>query len=86
MELPVNHFKHAIAAGRQQIGLWVSLANPYSAEICAGAGFDWILLDGEHSPNDPLSVMPQLQAAAPYPVSPIVRPVCGMHAAWMRHE
>ena len=74
MELPVNHFKHAIAAGRQQIGLWVSLANPYSAEICAGAGFDWILLDGEHSPNDPISVMPQLQAAAPYPVSPIVRP------------
>jgi 4-hydroxy-2-oxoheptanedioate aldolase len=72
--MPINAFKHAIAAGRQQIGLWISLANPYSAEICAGAGFDWILIDGEHSPNDPISVLPQLQAAAPYPTTPIVRP------------
>lgn len=74
MDLPVNHFKKAIAAGRQQIGLWVSLASPYSTEIVAGSGFDWLLLDGEHSPNDPTTVLPQLQAAAPYPVSPIVRP------------
>jgi 4-hydroxy-2-oxoheptanedioate aldolase len=74
MDLPVNHFKKAIAAGRQQIGLWVSLANAYSTEIVAGSGFDWLLLDGEHSPNDPTTILPQLQAAAPYPVSPIVRP------------
>ena len=74
MELPTNAFKHAIRAGRQQRGLWVSLANPYSAEIVAGSGFDWLLLDGEHSPNDPPTMLPQLQAVAPYPVSAIVRP------------
>ena len=74
MDLPKNRFKHAIRAGRQQIGLWVSLANAYSAEIVAGAGFDWLLFDGEHSPNDPTTVISQLQAAAPYPVSAIVRP------------
>lgn len=74
MDLPTNAFKHAIRAGRQQIGLWVALANPYSAEIVAGSGFDWLLFDGEHSPNDPPTMLPQLQAAAAYPVSAIVRP------------
>ncbi|MGZ5097805.1 MAG: aldolase/citrate lyase family protein, partial [Usitatibacter sp.] len=74
MDLPVNQFKSAIKAGQQQIGLWVSLANAYSTEIVAGAGFDWLLIDGEHSPNDPTTVLPQLQAAAPYPVAAIVRP------------
>ncbi|HUP97750.1 MAG TPA: HpcH/HpaI aldolase/citrate lyase family protein [Usitatibacter sp.] len=74
MDIPRNAFKHALAAGRQQIGLWVSLASPYSTEIVAGSGFDWLLLDGEHSPNDPIGILPQLQAAAPYPVSCIVRP------------
>jgi 4-hydroxy-2-oxoheptanedioate aldolase len=74
MELPANQFKRAIVAGKQQIGLWVSIPSAYSAEIVAGAGFDWMLIDGEHSPNDPITVLPQLQAAAPYPVSPIVRP------------
>jgi 4-hydroxy-2-oxoheptanedioate aldolase len=74
MDLPTNEFKRALAAGRQQIGLWASLANPYTTEIVAGAGFDWIVLDGEHSPNDPISILPQLQAAAPYPVMPVIRP------------
>jgi 4-hydroxy-2-oxoheptanedioate aldolase len=74
MDMPANAFKHAIRAGRQQIGLWVALANPYSAEIVAGSGFDWLLFDGEHSPNDPPTMLPQLQAAAAYPVSAIVRP------------
>lgn len=74
MDLPKNAFKAALAAGTQQVGLWVSLASPYSTEIVAGSGFDWLLLDGEHSPNDPPLVLPQLQAAAPYPVNCIVRP------------
>lgn len=74
MDLPKNDFKHAIRAGRQQIGLWVSLANAYSAELVAGSGFDWLVLDGEHSPNDPTTIIEQLQAVAPYPVSAIVRP------------
>src|SRR5258706_16313309 len=74
MDLPVNDFKRAILAGRQQIGLWVSLANTYSAEIVAGSGFDWLVIDGEHSPNDPPSVLPQLQAVAPYPSAAVARP------------
>jgi len=74
MELTPNAFKQAIRAGRPQIGLWVALANHYSVEICAGSGFDWLLFDGEHGPNDPPGMLPQLQAAAAYPVSAIVRP------------
>src|SRR3546814_8447367 len=74
MQIPVNHFKRAIAAGRHQLGLWVSLAHPYSAEVVAGAGFDWLVFDTEHSPNDVQTVLGQMQAAAPYPVSPMVRP------------
>jgi 4-hydroxy-2-oxoheptanedioate aldolase len=74
MDLPPNDFKRALVAGRQQIGLWASLANAYTAEIVAGAGFDWLVLDGEHSPNDPPIILTQLQAVAAYPVMPVVRP------------
>ena len=74
MDLPRNEFKRALLAGRQQIGLWVSLASAYSTEIVAGSGFDWLLFDAEHSPNDPTTILPQLQAAAAYPVAAIVRP------------
>ncbi|TAM47364.1 MAG: 2-dehydro-3-deoxyglucarate aldolase, partial [Burkholderiaceae bacterium] len=56
-----------------QIGLWLSLADAYSTELCAGAGFDWLLLDGEHAPNDVRSLLAQLQAIAPYPSHPIAR-------------
>ena len=74
MDLPANPFKKAILAGQHQVGLWVSLVSAYNAEIVAGAGFDWLLIDGEHSPNDVDTVLAQLQAVAPYPVSPVVRP------------
>jgi 4-hydroxy-2-oxoheptanedioate aldolase len=74
MDLPKNTFKQAIREGRQQIGLWCTLPGSYVAEALAGSGFDWILFDTEHSPGDPLTVLQQLQAVAPYPVSPIVRP------------
>jgi 4-hydroxy-2-oxoheptanedioate aldolase len=77
MQLPVNSFKQALRAGRPQIGLWVGLADPYVAELLATSGFDWLLLDGEHAPNDLRSLLAQLQALAPYPVQPIVRPVIG---------
>ncbi len=73
MDLPHNAFKHAIRAGKQQIGLWSSLSSNYSVEVIAGAGFDWILLDTEHSPNDLESVLTQAQAAAPYATSTIAR-------------
>ncbi|WP_151718994.1 4-hydroxy-2-oxoheptanedioate aldolase [Gemmobacter serpentinus] len=74
MEMPRNHFKAALMEGRSQIGLWCSLPGSYAAEAVAGSGFDWLLFDTEHSPGDPLTVLPQLQAVAPYPVSAIVRP------------
>ena len=77
MQMPVNEFKRALKRGAPQIGLWVDLADSYVAELLAGAGFDWLLIDGEHAPNDPRSVLRQLQALAPYPVQPIVRPVHG---------
>ncbi|HET9045222.1 MAG TPA: HpcH/HpaI aldolase/citrate lyase family protein [Burkholderiales bacterium] len=73
MDLPRNTFKHAIAAGKPQIGLWLSLSSSYSAEVCAGSGFDWLLLDTEHSPNEIDMVLGQLQAIAPYPSHPVVR-------------
>jgi 4-hydroxy-2-oxoheptanedioate aldolase len=69
----VNAFKQAIGEGRRQIGLWQALASPYTAEICAGAGFDWLLIDGEHAPNDLPLVLSQLQAIGGYDVEPVVR-------------
>jgi 4-hydroxy-2-oxoheptanedioate aldolase len=73
MDLPPNSFKRGLAAGRPQIGLWSSLSASYTVEVLAGAGFDWLLLDTEHSPNDLESVLGQLQAMAPYPTAPVVR-------------
>lgn len=77
MDLPTNPFKRALRDGRAQFGLWLGLADPYGAEIAAGAGFDWLLIDGEHAPNDVRSILAQLQAVAAYPSHPIVRPVTG---------
>lgn len=77
MQTPVNTFKQAIARREAQIGLWLGLADPYCAELCAGAGFDWLLIDAEHAPNDVRTVLGQLQAVAPYPVHPVVRPPVG---------
>ncbi len=70
-----NTFKTALLARETpQIGLWLGLADPYSAEICAGGGFDWLLIDGEHAPNDIRSILAQLQAIASYAAHPVVRP------------
>jgi 4-hydroxy-2-oxoheptanedioate aldolase len=74
MDLPINSFKCAITSGRRQIGIWSSLANNVSVEILAGAGFDWVLLDCEHSPNEPAMVLGQLQATTGGTAHPIVRP------------
>ena len=77
MHIPVNPFKQALREGRPQIGLWVGLADAYVAEALATTGFDWLLIDGEHAPNDLRSTLAQLQAVAPYPSHPIVRPPIG---------
>jgi len=74
MQTPVNLFKQALQRRQAQIGLWLNLANPYSTEICAGAGFDWLLVDGEHSPNDLRSILAQLHVIAGYPgTHPVAR-------------
>ena len=77
MDNLTNSFKAALKKGEPQIGLWVGLADAYCAEICAGAGFDWLLIDGEHAPNDLRSLLAQLQAVAAYGVHPVVRPPVG---------
>lgn len=77
MDMPANTFKRALAEKRPQIGLWLGLANGYSAELAANAGFDWLLIDGEHAPNDLQTLLAQLQAVAPYPVHPVARPPVG---------
>ena len=73
MELPRNAFKQALKAGKPQIGLWSSLSSNYTVEAIAGAGFDWLLLDMEHSPSDLENLLSQLQAAAAYATHPVVR-------------
>ena len=77
MHLPDNHFRNALRTGQLQIGLWVGLADANAAEALAGCGYDWLLLDGEHAPNDVRSVLEQLRAVAAYPVHPVVRLVQG---------
>src|SRR4051812_8017940 len=52
MPAPLNSFKRAILAGQDQVGLWLALANSYTSEIAAATGFDWVLIDAEHAPND----------------------------------
>lgn len=75
MDMPLNAFKRALAAGETQIGLFLGMANAYAAEVVATAGFDWLLIDGEHGPNDLRSIIEQLQALGQYPVRPVVRTV-----------
>ena len=73
--LPVNAFKRALAAGRTQIGLWTSLGTGLAAEVLGGAGFDWLLIDTEHSPTEVPMVVDQLRTLEAFPTTtPIVRP------------
>jgi 4-hydroxy-2-oxoheptanedioate aldolase len=74
MEMPRNNFKHAISKGQLQIGLWCSLCSNITAEIVAHSGYDWLLLDTEHSPNKLPDVLSQLQAVQTGTASAIVRP------------
>jgi len=74
MELPRNRFKHAIAAGQLQIGLWCSLCSNIAVDILRDSGFDWLLLDTEHSPNEIPDLVSQLQANEGGAATPIIRP------------
>lgn len=73
IEWPRNLFKEAIGKGQVQLGLWAGLASSYTAEVIAGAGYDWILIDTEHSPSDLENVLGQLQAVEPYSTPAAVR-------------
>ena len=75
MELPVNRLKQALAAGRAQYGLWLGLPDAACAEICAVAGFDWLVIDTEHGPFDLPAVLSHLRTIAAYDVPAVVRPV-----------
>ena len=74
MDLHRNSFKHAIAAGQLQIGLWCSLCSNIAADVVGDSGFDWLLLDTEHSPNEIPDLVGQLQAVSGGAATPIVRP------------
>ena len=63
----LNPFKAALARGESQIGLWLGLGPGLCTEICAGAGFDWLLIDGEHAPNGVAEVLRHAQIIAGYP-------------------
>ena len=73
MHLPENPFKRALHAGTQQIGLWCAVPSNYVSEILAGAGFDWLVLDTEHAPNELPNVFNQLQSMVGYATQPVVR-------------
>src|SRR5213596_3118052 len=74
MEMAVNTFKRAIREARPQIGLWCSSCSNVTAEVIADAGFDWILIDTEHAPNELPMVFGQLQALVGGTAAPVVRP------------
>ncbi|QQA43011.1 aldolase/citrate lyase family protein [Pelagovum pacificum] len=76
MDMPKNAFKAALKAGKRQIGLWVTVSDPAQVEMLAACGYDWLMLDTEHSPAQVPDVLSMMQAAAPYPVS------CGVRPGW----
>ena len=73
MPAPINHLKRRLAAGETLHGCWVGMADPYAAEMAATCGFDWLLIDGEHAPNDLRSTIAQVQVLEPSPSLPVVR-------------
>lgn len=81
MPAPHNPFKAAITSGKLQHGCWLGLASPYVAEISASAGFDWLVVDAEHAPNDLSSIIAHLQVIAAFDSHAVVRPPIG--EVWM---
>jgi len=74
MKLATNLFNQALAQSKKQIGIWISLSSPFASEVVAPAGFDWALIDMEHTPGDYFTVLGQLQAFASSNTTAIVRP------------
>lgn len=84
MDMPVNRLKAALAAGETQIGLWNSLCSPIVAEALAYSGYDWLLIDSEHSPNELPNIQAMMQAMALGTASPVVRPAWNDHVLLKR--
>lgn len=80
MKIPENRFKKALLSGRQQYGYWLGLCNSISAELCGHVGFDWLLIDAEHAPNDLSTIQTQLLAIDNTPSQAVVRIVEGRAA------
>jgi 4-hydroxy-2-oxoheptanedioate aldolase len=83
MKNPPNPFKQALKEGRSQYGFWLGLCSPVSAELCGLCGYDWLLIDGEHAPNDLARLYAQLLAIGDTPSHPVVRLVDG-HTALIK--
>ncbi|MFN7102360.1 MAG: HpcH/HpaI aldolase family protein [Pseudorhizobium sp.] len=81
MPVPKNLFKAALREGRPQIGLWLNTGEALMAELAGTAGFDWLVIDGEHGPNDLRSIIEQLRALSSSPAEAVVRPPMG--EPWM---
>lgn len=77
MPAPENRLKARLARGEPTTGLWLSMANSYTAELAGHIGFDWLMIDGEHAPNDLRTIMEQLQVLRSSPSSVAVRPPVG---------
>ena len=73
MGATVNKLKHALAVGELQTGVWLGLVDPYAAEVAGTAGFDWVLIDGEHAPNGTAEISKQIGALSATDSSVIVR-------------
>lgn len=73
MPAPLNRLKHRLAAGETVFGCWLGMADAYAAEMAATCGFDWLLIDGEHAPNDLRTTLAQLQVIEPSASLPVVR-------------
>lgn len=73
MPAPHNSLKHRLAQGDILYGCWLGMAESYVAEIAGTCGFDWLLIDGEHAPNDVRSLSAQLAVLLASPTIPIVR-------------
>jgi 4-hydroxy-2-oxoheptanedioate aldolase len=73
MPAPTNPFKRALSQGKTLLGCWLDLADAYSAELMGNTGFDWLVIDAEHGPNDLRSILAQLQALEASPSHPVVR-------------
>ena len=73
MPAPINRFKQALREGKTQIGCWASFADAYATEIMGTTGFDWLVIDGEHSPNDLQTISQQIQVLQHVPSEAVVR-------------